>query len=254
MDEDDFLAAVEADNAAGVEGVQEEASQPTPEPQAEPEPAPIPEPVAQQPAPQPEPEARPEPQHVPLSAMLDERDKRKAMEAELARYRQQEQQQQPIEAPDMFADPDAYAAFQDQKVQQALYQTNLQWSQRIAAIQYGEETVNEASKWAFDKCNSDPYFNAKVASSADPIGYAVQEWKREQIASQVSPDDFAQFQAWKAAQAQLQASQPHTAATPVTSRATPPRSLASAPSAGGVMTEVEQNDQEMFDEVMSKRE
>lgn len=242
MEDEDFLAAVEADNANVPEA--DETVEPvetvvTPEPETEPAPVAEIEPVVQE-------QVQPAPQHVPLAAMLDERDKRKALEAELAQFRAQQAQQQPEPAPDMFEDPDGYRNYQDQKVAQTAYQMNLRWSERIASIQHGEETVSQAKQWGYDRCNSDPYFNAKVASSEDPVGFVVSEWKREQIASSVTPDDFEQFKAWKAAQAQIQPTPPQVP------RAIPPRSLASAPSAGGIMTEVQQTDEEIFAETFSK--
>lgn len=252
MDDDDFLAAVEADNAhEPVEEPAIEAEAPlelTEEAQPEPQQVtPAPEPVAQ-------PEAKPEPQQVPISVMLDERDKRKAaderaarLEAEIAEFRAQ---QQPQANPDIWEDPDGYQATQDQK----LYQQNLRWSERIASIQHGAETVAEAKEWGINRCNTDRYFNAKVAGSDDPVGFVVSEWKREQIASQVTPDDFAQFQAWKQAQAQIQTPAPSSAAAdPTPPRSVPPRSLASAPSAGGVMSEVVQSDDEIFEETFSRK-
>lgn len=257
MDDEDFLDAIEADNA----NTPVEEPKPEPETPAEPE-APTPEP--EQPAPEepapsepvnplvaPVVDAKPDPGFVPISVVLDERDKRQKLEAELAKF---QAQQQPQAIPDRWEDPEGFDAYQDQKLQAALYQQNLRWSERIAASEHGKETVDTAKAWGIERCDADPYFNAKVASSPDPIGFVVSEWKREQIASQVTPDDFAQFQAWKAAQAQLQApAQPPPAASPTTSRTVPPRSLASAPSAGGVMTEVAQSDEEMFEETFPKR-
>lgn len=251
MDDDDFLAAVEADNA----NVRVE------EPKEEPAPLELTEEAPEEPVqaetpvePAPEPDAKPEPQSVPITAMLDERDKRKALEQELAQLRASQQQQQPQAVPDVFEDPDGFAAYQDQKVQQALYQQNLRWSERTATIEHGAETVNQAKEWAVARCDADPYFNAKVAASPDPIGFAVSEWKREQIASQVTPEDLTQFQAWKAAQAQLQASAaPQGAAEPITPRTPPPRSLASAPSAGNVLTEVEPTEEDIFAGAIPKR-
>lgn len=206
------------------------------------EPAPVepeaPEPVAEQP--------KPEPQHVPISALLDERDKRKAMEQELERLRAAQQPAQTVEAPDMFEDPDGFAAYQDQKVQAALYGQKLQFSERMAKKEYGADVFEQAKAWAFERCNNDPMFNAKVAQAPDPYDYAISEWKREQIVSQVTPDDFAQFQAWKAAQTQLEAQ------TKPTSPTVPPRSLASAPSAGGISTEPIPSEEEMFADVIRK--
>lgn len=246
MDDEDFLAAVEADN----KGVEEPKEEPAPLELTEEAP---PEPEAAQPEPQPEPEAKPEPQTAPISALLDERDKRKALEAELAQYRARQQQQQPEAVPDMFEDPDGFAAYQDQKVQAALYQQNLRWSERTATIEHGAETVSTAKDWGFQRCEADPYFNAKVAASPDPVGFVVSEWKREQIASQVTPEDLTQFQAWKAAQAQLQAQTAQPAPTPTPSQSAPPRSLASAPSAGSVMTEPVPSDEEIFADTFARK-
>ncbi len=246
MDDDDFLAAIEEDNKAGQVAPEPEVEtpkEPDPEPQPEPEQAPEPEPPEPQvaAAPEPKPDAQ---QFVPLGAVLDERDKRKALEAQLAQYRAQEQPQQ---LPDVFEDPDGFAAAQDQKVQQALYASNLRWSERMATIEHGKDTVVQARDWGFKRCDADPYFNAKVASSDDPIGFVVSEWQREQIASQVSPEDFKQFQAWRQAQAELQPPpSPGTAAPQALPRSIPPRSLASAPSAGGIRTEVEPDEEDIF--------
>lgn len=256
MDDDDFLAAVEADNvSAPVEEIEE---QPVTAPEQVETPA---EPIEpEQPAPEPASplqapvvETKPDPGFVPLTVVLDEREKRQKLEAEIAQIRAAQQTQQPQAVPDQWEDPEGYAAFQDQKVQAALYQQNLRWSERIAASEHGKETVDQAKQWGIERCDADPYFNAKVAASEDPIGFVVSEWKREQIAAQVTPDDFAQFQAWKQAQAQLQAPAPQSAAPqPSPSRSIPPRSLASAPSAGGVMSDVIQSDQDIFEEVIPK--
>lgn len=197
---------------------------------------PIDPPAAEQP--------KPEPQHVPITALLDERDKRKGLEQELERLRAQ-QTAPSVEAPDMFEDPDGFAAYQDQKVQAALYGQKLQFSERMAKKEYGADVFEQAKAWAFERCNSDPMFNAKVAQSPDPYDFAISEWKREQIVSQVTPDDFAQFQAWKAAQTQLEA---QTKPSPVA----PPRSLASAPSAGGISTEAIPSEMEIFEDTIRK--
>lgn len=232
MDEeqDDFAAAFGPD-ATTTEPV---APEPVVEPVAAPEPV-----VEPAPEPQPEPEAKPDPQHVPITALLDERDKRKAMEQELERLRAA---QKPVEAPampDMFDDPEGFAAYQDQKVQAAVYATNLRFSERLATMQHGAETFAQAKEWGVAKCDADPHFNAKVAASPDPYEFVVSEWKREQVASQFNPDDYAQFKAWQAAQSAVQEqTKPAVQA--------PPRSLASAPSAGAILTEVEPSEEDAF--------
>lgn len=254
MEDDDFLAAVEADNANV--RVEEPTEEPAPLELTEEAPQ---EPVqAETPAePTPQPEVAPEPQTAPITALLDERERRQAekaradkLEAELAQFRAS---QQPQQVPDRWEDPEGFDAYQDQKVQAALYQQNLRWSERTATIEHGAETVNQAKDWGFARCDQDPYFNAKVAASPDPVGFVVSEWKREQIASQVTPEDLTQFQAWKAAQAQLQASTAPEGAPPNSPRTAPPRSLASAPSAGNVLTEVEPTEEDIFAGAIPKR-
>jgi len=250
MEDDDFLAAVEADNE-GVPVVEapvaEAPQEPTPqEPEQPAEPAlELTELAPEQP--------KPTEGFVPLGAVLDERDRRKAAEAELERFRQAQQAQpQPVQMPDPYEDPEGFAAAQEARVQQALYAQKLVFSEQMASVKHGEDVVKEAKDWGFKRCDTDPYFNAKVAASPDPIGFVVAEYRREEIASKVSLDEFAQFQAWKTAQAQLQ-QQTAPAAPPTAAPSLPPRSLASAPSAGTILTEPVQSDDEIFDEVIGKR-
>lgn len=258
MEDEDFLAAVEADNE-GTTAAEEQPVAETPKEEPTPQEAPTAEPEKAEPevlvldTPAPEQPKSDDVADGRLAALLDERDKRKALEAELAQFRQAQQQQQPVQMPDPYEDPEGFAAAQEARVSQALYQTNLRWSERIASIQHGEEAVKAAKDWGFQRCETDPYFNAKVAASPDPIGFVVAEYKREEIASKVTPDEFAQFQAWKAAQNQLQ-QQAAPAAPPTTqASAIPPKSLASAPSAGSILTEPVQSDEEIFNEVVGKR-
>lgn len=257
MEDDDFLAAVEADNVGAP--VAEEPVTPEPKPpepaQPEPDTLLLTEPVT---PPEPAKVEAPEPMRNDdaaegrLVALLDTRDKLREAQAEVARLRESQQAQaQPIQMPDPYEDPEGFAAAQEARVSQALYQTNLRWSEQIASMKHGEETVKAAKEWAYARCDSDPYFNAKVAASPDPVGFAVTEYQREEIASKVTPDEFAQFQAWKQAQGQLQ--QTAQAVPPNTASTIPPRSLASAPSAGNMLTEPVQSDDEIFDEVIGKR-
>lgn len=242
-DEDDFLAEIGKDD----ETVTTEA--PAVEPAAEEVTAePVAEPVVVEAAPEP---AKPEPGFVPFAAVLDERDKRKELQAEIERMRQAQPAAQPQPLPDMFEDPEGYTSALAQTFEHRIYQTQLQMSERFARNQYGEELTTAAKEWAIEKCNHDPHFNAKVRESGDPVGYAVQEYQRDQIVSSVTPDDFAQFTAWKQAQAGL--AQPATQQEPTSQAKPPPRSLASAPSAGPAATEPVQSDEEIFAETFARK-
>lgn len=245
MEDEDFL-----DNL-NQQGEQEPAALPEPEKEAE---APVteeaPKPETVEPAPVAE---KPEPGVVPIGAMLDERDKRKRLEAELEEYRRANQK--PVEAfqmPDMFEDPEGYTAALVQQNEQRIYGMRLQMSEGFARNRYGNEATEAALKWGYDRCNSDPAFNAQVQSSNDPVGFVVEHHKRDQIVSQVTPDDFEQFKAWKQAQQGLSA-QPATQPQATQSTAMPPKSLATAPSAGNILSEVMPSDDEIFAETFARK-
>ena len=183
-------------------------------------PAPVVEPV--------QPEAKPEPGHVPLTALMDERDKRKALEARLAEYERNQAQTRAL--PDPNLDPNGYQQHLLQQTQQMVIDTRLNMSETAARRHYGAEATDAAKTWALGKFQSSPAFQAEVLGQPDPYDYAILAFQRDQMASQVTPDTFKEFQAWKAAQAQV-------AAAPVaapTQSAPIPRSIASVSSAGGV--------------------
>ncbi|HEY5106593.1 MAG TPA: hypothetical protein VII73_07455 [Caulobacteraceae bacterium] len=164
--------------------------------------------------------------HVPISAMLDEREKRQALEKELAAYKANQSRQEPSRQPQI-ADP---------AVEQRLYVQNLEFSRRWATKEYGADTVTKAYEWANARCEPtspafDPIFNQQIATSKDPYETVVQAWKREQLLAKVSPDDLDEYTAWKAAKAQAGRVQPSTQQQ--TPQPPPPRSLANAPGSGG---------------------
>lgn len=178
------------------------------------------------------PEPKADPGFVPLAVVLDERDKRKQLEQELEQYRQKQQQPAP-EPIDPWTDLEGALAQRDQQYQQMLFQQKAQISRRFAEMQHGAETVQTAIEWARAKCDADPSFNQQVFVSDDPVGFAVTQYQRDQIASNMSMDDFKAFQAWKQAQSNPQP----IAATPIVAQDAPPvppppKSLVSAQSAG----------------------
>ncbi len=130
-----------------------------------------------------------EARQVPLTVVLDERDKRKAAEAERDRYKQQwEQSQQrpaPQDVPDPYDDPKGFAAYQEQRVQEAVTQQRFQMSELMAKQQHGEEVVTQASNWALEKANSDPAFAAAYHRQPHPIDWIVQQHKRDAMLSDI---------------------------------------------------------------------
>ncbi|MHB8529736.1 MAG: hypothetical protein ACYC8V_09535 [Caulobacteraceae bacterium] len=186
------------------------ASDATPPPQAAPEP-----PQAQE-----TPSKGPEPGHVPVTALMDERDKRQGLEKQLAELKAREAEWQASQAAP--ATPEA-------RLQAELYAQRLDMSRMFAESRYGADEVKALHDWAVAKCDTDPFFNEQMRSSRNPYEEAAQARNREMIAAKVTPDRLAAFEAWEAAQ---QAAQGQAAPTPASPP--PPRSLANAPNAGGI--------------------
>ena len=191
--------------AAGADVVE---TPPTPEPAAAPVPATI------------------EPGHVPLSAMLDEREKRQSLERQLSDLRGQMAPPPPVPL--------------EEQVEARLYTANLNASRRFAEREYGKEVMGTVHEWASAKCDGDPLFNQQMRSSDDPYEAAMQAYNRDRVISEVSAGDLEAFRAWKAASA---AAQGQSAPSPSYAKASEgthpsppasevPRSLANAPGNG----------------------
>lgn len=209
----------------------------TPEPQAEP--VVLAEPMADkgEPAAQPAPSVPPaepaEKQHVaPLTALLDEREKRQTAERELQELRNWRQQQEAaqraaqVQAPDPRQDPDGALEYQRTIFQQQLYNTRLQTSRFLAEQQFGADTVKEAFEF-FDK---NPALSHQFVDHPSPFHAAVEFYKRQRVAEEVGADPAAYRSKLEAEiRAQLIA---EMQAQPVQPKPRLPGSLAAAPAAG----------------------
>lgn len=256
-DEDDFLDAIEADNKAG-----ETTTDPKVEPPKEPAPKGEPEAPAQEPLVETPPEppleldtradgTKAEPGYVPLGALLDTRDKAQAAEArakqleqELAQFRAQ---QEPQTVPDMFEDPEGYQAAVSQQIARAALDARLNSSEDVARSQFDDATVDAARDWALAQAQANPAFGQQLLSQRSPYIYAVREHQRVTALEKLGNDtaEIDHFLAWKAAQAATTAPQ----GEPPPQTSLPPKSIASAPSAGSILTEPVQSDEEVFNEV-----
>lgn len=200
----------------------------TQEPQAQPQPQ-------QQPEPQPtqQDNTQPPPGYVPVSVVAALRD-------EIRQLRQQPQQQQ--QQPDIFEDPDAAIQQHLQPVTQQITDLKLEWSRRLSEKEYGAEVVQQAEQWAVEQSLADPLLAQRIINSPDPYGATVAEFKKHQVLSKLSdPSRIDAFLAWEAAQKQAAAQQqtaPQPQPAPAPAGASPnpmpTRSLATAPSSGGV--------------------
>lgn len=185
----------------------------------------------EEPAPVAAAEAKPEPGHVPLSALMDERDKRKAAEERASALEAQQ--------------PSAEAADLDPDTANALLQLRLNTSEELVRDKEGDETVDAAKAWAIERFKSSPSYQQEVLAKPNPYKFVVAEHKaflKLEATRDIDLSDLDAFKAWKAAQATGQGAppqaQPAAAAPKPAVPAAPPRSLASAPNAGGNVTTV----------------
>lgn len=185
---------------------------------------------------------------VPLSALLDERDKRQKAEARAEQLaRSQTPAPAPPPRPDPEADPAGAAAYDAAHASAQFYNYRLQTSRKFAERQYGADVIKAAHEWANERCeptspNFDPYLNQQVAASDDPYELIMQAYNRDRVLQTVKPDQLAQFQQWLAAQENGGAPAPAAQPAPPVSPAAPPRSIVTTPSAGGPGNKVEQVD------------
>jgi hypothetical protein len=166
-----------------------------------------------------------QPGHVPLAALLDEREKRQKIEREaeeLRRWRQQhEAKHQP--KPDFYDNPEAALSQVQQATQQQMLSMKLQQSRFFAEREFGADLVNEAYAY-FDQ---HPDQSHALVNEPSPFHAAVEFYKRQKAAAEIGSDP----EAYKAKlRAELEA---ELASKAPPKPAAPPRSLASAPGAGG---------------------
>lgn len=190
------------------------------------------EPPAQEPVSAP-PAEPPKEQHVaPLTALLDEREKRQAAERELQQLREWRQQQEAAQraqqqrAPDPRQDPDGALAYERAVFQAQLTNTRLQTSRFLAEKDFGADVVAEAFAF-FDK---NPALSHQFVDHPSPFHAAVEFYKRQKVAEEVGADPAAyraklEAEIREKLMAEMQAQ-------PVQPKPRLPGSLAAAPAAG----------------------
>jgi hypothetical protein len=158
-----------------------------------------------------EPQAEKVDHRIPLTELLNEREKRQseqrqreALQRELEQLRQQMQPQkqpEPAQVPDQFANPDAYnqyweqrIATQQQTVDQRFREQEANFSLRLAHMQHGEKFEAAYQALLDQSANGDKTAAQQVANSPDP-GRTLMNWyQREQVIAQVgtNPEEYVQ--------------------------------------------------------------
>lgn len=204
-----------------------------------PEPDPAPAEAKGEPA---APPAAPEerPAGIPISALLDEREKRQKAEREaeeLRQYRRRQEEQQraaQMKAPDLLENPDGRLQFEQQRIQHAMWNERLNMSEMIARQAHGEQAVTEAAEAFKAAVQQNPALQMELHRQANPYGF-VMNWHRQQkVLTEIGSD----LDGWRKKQeeamrekirAELLAEQQQQPAQPQPKL---PGSLAAAPAAG----------------------
>lgn len=177
---------------------------------------------------------------VPVTALLDEREKRQRIEAEaeqakreLAEYRRREEQarRQPPEVPDILENPDGYRQHVESMFDQRLNAQRLQMSRFMAEREYGAEEVNAA----FEFFNRHPRDSWALIQEASPFHAAVEAYRRNQAVEEFGTDPNAYREKLRAEmEAEMRESIRAELAAEMTPNRpkSPPRSLAGMASSG----------------------
>jgi len=199
------------------------------------------------PAPKPEP-PRADPGFVPISAMLDEREKRQKTEAKLRELEAQQRQPEPVPS---IQDPEQLAAYIEARAERAAWDAKANWSEHSARDKHGAETVDKALEWAFAKGEAEKKqfgfspFALEQVRAVHPVDWVVKQYKEDEEFSRLRDPEKRKAYIEEQARALGFISDPAQAATPAApqpapnsqpAKPVPSRSLASAPSAGGTQT------------------
>lgn len=174
--------------------------------------------------------------HVPLTAILDEREKRQAAERQAqeleARLMQMQQQSAPPQqAPDMLDDPDGYNQFVQTQVNAAIQDVKLNQSEDMARYVHGDETVDAAFQ-AFRQAADQATYQSIMAKRS-PWMEVVNWHKDQQFRQEVGNDP----EAWRNAERERIRQELMAEIKPaVTPAAPPPPSLSKAGASGPTPT------------------
>jgi hypothetical protein len=167
-------------------------------------------------------------------AYKDEKEKRQSYERELEQmrrevqtYRAQMQQQAQPKPIDPMDDPEGFTKAIDQKLQATRFEMNLQWSERMARSQFGDEAWEAANQWLRDN----PQAIEQFKGSDDPCGDAVKAHRRHMAMQEIGDDPQAYRERLEAEiRERLEAERQEQA--PQTPPAPQPSNFASARNAG----------------------
>jgi len=136
---------------------------------------------------------------VPISALLDERDKRQAetrkreeLEQQLQRY---QQPQQPEQVP---TDPSGIIQYALAEQQRIAFNERLNTSELMARQSHGEETVSEAQQAFLSAVQQNPMLQQQLQGQIHPYDFVVKWHKQHKLMSEIGQDP----EAWRKSEAE----------------------------------------------------
>ena len=114
--------------------------------------------------------------HVPLAALMDEREKRQKLQAENEQLRAQIKPQEAAQPPDLFDDPAAYAAHVEQLISNKGFENAVVVSQAMMRMQHDDYDAMEA-KFA-EMVKENPSLAVQLRSAELPAVFAYETAKK----------------------------------------------------------------------------
>jgi len=170
---------------------------------------------------------------VPISALLDERDKRQAetakridLEAQLQRY---QQPQQPEQIP---TDPSGIIQYALAEQQRIAFNERLNTSELMARQAHGEDIVSEAQQAFLAAVGQNPMLQQQLQGQIHPYDFVVKWHKQHKLMSEIGQDP----EAWRKSEAekiraQVLAELQGQGVSPAQSSQQPPPSVVGRPAA-----------------------
>lgn len=171
--------------------------------------APAPEPAPQEPAPEAKveaaPQAEPEPQgdgrprdpetgrFIPISALLDEREKRQKIERELEALKRL-----PPEPEYVPTDPSEIIQYALAEQQRIAFNERLNTSELMARQAHGEDVVTEAQQAFLSAVQQNPMLQQQLQVQIHPYDFVVKWHKQHKLMSEIGQDP----EAWRKAEAE----------------------------------------------------
>lgn len=131
---------------------------------------------------------------VPITALLDEREKKQQLkqdnerlQAELERLKAERQPK--VEVPDFETDPIGHQQTILQELQQAQINMRLENSLERAKVKYGEEEAITAGQWAWQQVQEDPSFGQRMERlNGDPFENIVAAYRKDKLFNDYAAD------------------------------------------------------------------